>query len=66
MDFQGFVPHVFAVGQVFFEEKVPIPLEFSLNFCYMNTLQLVVFADFEITNLSSPPPTKLFSNFFRI
>ena len=47
---------IFAVSKVFFEEKVPTLLEFSLSFCYLYTPQLLVFADFEITKLS-PPPT---------
>ena len=46
---------IFAVGQGFFEQKVPTPLEFSLSFCYLNTPHPVVLADFEITKLSPPP-----------
>ena len=42
---------IFAVGQVFFEEKVPTLLEFSLSFCYLYTPHMVVFADFEISKL---------------
>ena len=38
---------IFAVGQGFFEQKVPTPLEFSLSFCYFYTLHLVFFADYE-------------------
>ena len=39
----------------FFKEKVSTPLEFFLSFCYFYILQLVVFADFEITILMNPP-----------
>ena len=50
---------IFAVGQGFFEQKVPTPLEFSLSFCYLNTPHPVVLADFEITKLSPPPNVQI-------